>query len=45
MISNAPPFKGLNIRVPIIIPVWGLEFWVVEFDSLGYQEGARSVSV
>ena len=23
MITNPPPFKGLNIRIPIIIPIKG----------------------
>ena len=30
MIDKPPPFKGLNIRIPIIIPIglfiWGLEY-------------------
>ena len=26
MINNAPPFKGLNIKIPIIIPIKGRVF-------------------
>ena len=26
MINNPPPFKGLNIRIPIIIPIKGRGF-------------------
>ena len=26
MIHKPPPFKGLNIRIPIIIPIKGREF-------------------
>ena len=47
MISNRPPFKGLDVRIPIIIPVKGrglilnkgpgLEIWIFGFSGLGFR--------
>ena len=41
MISKTPPFQGLNIRIPIIIPIRGRGF-VNQGSGLGALSTAHS---
>ena len=36
MINKAPPFKGLNIRIPLIIPIKGRGF-INRGSALGFR--------
>ena len=45
MINKLPPLKGLNIRIPIIIPIQGRVF-VNQGSSLGFEiEGFRACAL
>ena len=41
MINKPPPFKGLNIRIPIIIPIMGRGF-TSHGSTLGFKVELRT---
>ena len=40
MINKPPPFKGPNIRIPIIIPIKGREL-INQGSTLGWKDGGQ----
>ena len=44
MISTSPPFNGLNIRIPIIIPVKGKGF-ISQRSGLGFKVCGSVVAI